>query len=184
MKKAVRSGMIAASGAVAVLALAACQSPKSNAGTAPSPAPSSAAASPSASASASGRAGNGQGAGTGERTGSGRPSTTANTGTGAPKIVYFKLTKQPKCGPNGQGSVPAEISWKVTGATGIALSVDHPDKVGSYGNYEAEGSMEFPFSCGGQRTETHTYRITTRGGNGPAATSPVLTATATVPLNS
>jgi hypothetical protein len=182
MKKAVRFGMIAASGAVAVLALAACENPKSTGAPVTTPSASTAPASAAPSPSTSGRNGNGQGAGTGQGTGSARPSGSANTGTGAPKIVYFKLTRQPQCRANGQGSVPAEISWKVTGATGIALSVDHPDRVGSYGEYEAEGTMEFPFSCGGSsRTETHTYRITTRGGHGNAQTSPVLTATASIP---
>ena len=103
----------------------------------------------------------------------GTPRTT-DPGTTAvgPQIVQFKVTQQPRC-PEGTAvvrapSVPVRISWKVTGAGGVALSVDNPDLVGAYGNYETEGSLEFTFSCGGPigSTETHTYTINTFGGPG------------------
>jgi hypothetical protein len=100
-------------------------------------------------------------------------STTPSATTSGPRIVSFKITQQPKC-PEGTAvfrapAVPARIAWKVTGAGGVALSVDNPNLVGAYGNYETEGSLEFTFSCGGPvgSTETHTYTINTFGGPGP-----------------
>jgi hypothetical protein len=100
-------------------------------------------------------------------------TTSPAATTSGPRIVSFKLTQQPRC-PEGTAvfrapAVPARIAWKVTGAGGVALSVDNPDLVGAYGNYETEGSLEFMFSCGGPvgSTETHTYTINTFGGPGP-----------------
>jgi hypothetical protein len=105
------------------------------------------------------------------------PKTSATTWHSAtppapsgPRVVSFKLTKKPKC-PEGTAvfrseNVPAVITWKITGATSAALSVDNPGLVGSYGTYEIEGSETFQFSCGGPvgSTETHTYTIYTVGG--------------------
>ncbi|GAA2382074.1 hypothetical protein [Dactylosporangium salmoneum] len=89
---------------------------------------------------------------------------------GDTKIVEFKIVQQPKC-PEGTAvyradAVPVIIKWKVTGATGVGLSVDNPDLPGSYGNYPASGTETFTFSCGGPvgSVETHTYTITTTGG--------------------
>jgi hypothetical protein len=113
-----------------------------------------------------GNGGNGGNAGPGKSTG------THNGGTGSAHIVSFTVVQQPRC-PSGTTkyetpAVPAKISWKVSGATGIALSVDDPERVGSYGSYGAEGTLEFTFSCGGPvgSTETHTYTLTTTGGSG------------------
>jgi hypothetical protein len=67
-------------------------------------------------------------------------------------------------------AVPVKISWKVTGATSVALSVDNPERVGAYQkDLPLEGQMEFTFSCGGPvgSTETHQYTIHTEGGPGP-----------------
>jgi hypothetical protein len=63
-------------------------------------------------------------------------------------------------------AVPVIISWKVTGATGVELSVDNPNLVGAYGSYGPEGTETFMFSCGGEvnSVETHTYTIYTSGG--------------------
>jgi len=181
MNKALRSGTIAVSAAAAVLALAACEKPKSDAAPAAAPSVSvtvSVSADPAEAApstSASGRTRNGQG------TGSTRPSTGASNASGSAKIVFFDITRHPQCKAPGVSRSPAQISWKVTGATGIALSVD-TDKVGHYGEYGPEGKLDFPFTCGGtELTETHTFRITTRGGRGAPATSPVVQTTASVP---
>ncbi|MFG2045678.1 hypothetical protein [Dactylosporangium sp. NPDC048998] len=100
-----------------------------------------------------------------------KPSSTKNSKpSGATKIVEFKIVQQPKC-PEGTAvyradAVPVIIKWKVTGATGVGLSVDNPDLPGSYGNYPATGTETFTFSCGGPvgSVETHTYTITTIGG--------------------
>ncbi len=60
-------------------------------------------------------------------------------------------------------AVPAIVSWQVTGATGVDLSVDGPGLFGSFG---PSGSQSFNFSCGGPvgSTETHSYTLTTTGG--------------------
>ena len=100
-----------------------------------------------------------------------KPSPTKNTKpSGTVKIVEFKIVQQPKC-PKGTAvfraeAVPVIIKWKVTGATGVGLSVDNPKMPGSYGNYPASGTETFTFSCGGPvgTFEKHTYTITTTGG--------------------
>jgi len=191
MRKAVRFSAAALGGAVAVLAMTACQ-PVDTTGTGGTPAapPSASAGMSSESAEPSYSSKPGHGGGTGGGTGGTKPSHSASSsgshGSSGPHIVYFKITKHPKC-PQGTDkyrspAVPVEISWKVTGATGIALSVDNPNMVGSYGNYGPEGKLSFEFSCGGpaNSTEKHTYRITTVGGKGKPQTSPVLTASAKV----
>jgi hypothetical protein len=79
----------------------------------------------------------------------------------------FTLTQKPAC-PEGTAvvrapAVPAVVSWRVTGATGVTLSVDGP---GIYASYGPNGSQAFNFGCGGPvgSTETHTYTLTTIGG--------------------
>jgi hypothetical protein len=184
MRTAVRIGAATVGGALAVLALAACQPAKSVGGGA-APAPS---ASAPASAPPSGKpgSGNGGGGGAGNGNGGGPGAGQPSNSPGSAHIVYFKISQQPKC-PQGTNKfpvpgVPVEITWKVTGATGVALSVDDPHHVGSYGKFGPEGKMTFQFSCNGKpgTTESHTYRITTTGGTGSPQTSQVLTATATV----
>src|SRR5260221_10869417 len=69
-------------------------------------------------------------------------NTSSLTPAKKPRIVYFKVVQKPKC-PEGTAvkradAVPVIISWKVTGAKGVALSVDNPNQVGSYGDYPAE----------------------------------------------
>ena len=63
--------------------------------------------------------------------------------------------------------VEAIIEWSVTGADKTQLSVDGP---GLYGDYGLQGSQNFMFSCGGTpgTYETHTYTITTVGGDSAA----------------
>ncbi len=85
--------------------------------------------------------------------------------------MYFKVTQKPRC-PEGTAvfrapAVPVTIVWKVTGATGVALSVDNPGLVGAYGTYGPEGTESFTFSCGGEvgSIETHVYTIYTTGGD-------------------
>ncbi|WP_158619033.1 hypothetical protein [Micromonospora sp. M71_S20] len=71
--------------------------------------------------------------------------------------------------------VPLVIEWKITGATGGALSVDDPTNTpGTYGPVDLEGSQEFLFSCTGDvgSTETHTYALYTVGG-GPVRSATV-----------
>lgn len=110
------------------------------------------------------------------------PATSAAHG---PRIAYLRIARKPKCAEGTAvfraEAVPLIIEWKITGATGGALSVDDPTNTpGTYGPVELKGSQEFSFSCTGEvgTTETHTYALYTVGG-GPVR-SKTVTATATV----
>ncbi len=85
--------------------------------------------------------------------------------------VKLTVAQKPKC-EEGTAvfrakAVPLIIKWKITGATGAALSVDDPTNTpGTYGTVELEGSEEFFFTCAGDvgTVETHTYAIYSVGG--------------------
>src|SRR6266540_4184977 len=154
-------------GTAALAALVGCQPMQTSGATGSTTTPS-----PSVSASVGVGTATGTGGGTGHSSASPKPrtSSSASPQTG-PRIVYFKVTQQPRC-PEGTAvfrapAVPVIISWKVTGATGVALSVDNPDLVGAYGRYGPEGTETFTFSCGGEvnSIETHVYTIYTTGGD-------------------
>jgi hypothetical protein len=103
------------------------------------------------------------GAGTGgdsnQATGQGTQDTHQNNG---PQIVYFRFHQQPKC--TASGPQPAVVEWKVSGATGAALSVDNPGIVGSYRTYSGTtGSETLYVSCAPGKTESHVYTIYTTG---------------------
>ena len=113
--------------------------------------------------------------------------TTAQTAkkTKKAKIVSFKLVQKPKCAEGTAvfraPSVPAIIKWKITGATGAALSVDDATHTaGTYGPEPVSGTETFTFGCNGPvgSTEKHTYAIYTVGGG--KQRSLTITATAKV----
>jgi hypothetical protein len=113
------------------------------------------------------------------------PSRSRTTTASGPRIVSFRIAQRPKCAEGTAvfraPAVPLVIAWKISGATGGALSVDDPTHTpGTYGSVDLEGRMEFPFSCAGGvgTTETHTYALYTVGG-GPTR-SASLTASAKV----
>jgi hypothetical protein len=135
-------------------------------------------AGPSASASASG-------AGALGAAGTPSPGTTSGNSGKGPQIAYFKVTQQPLCpitgtsdAPYSRKEQPVRLAWKVTGASGIALSIDDPDffkqhHSGTYGSYGAEGTVELSFPCStdpNKRTVTHTYTINTLGDNSKGKT--------------
>ena len=179
MNRARRIGTMALGGAVAVLSMAACTPAlgEKNDGAAPAPAEvspsaSSASSEPAANKSQGTGGGSGKGNGGGTGTGHGGDAGGRDGDAHGAQIVSFTVVQQPTC-PSGTTKyetpgVPLKISWKVTGATGVALSVDDPHRVGSYGSYGTEGTLEFTFSCGGAvgSTETHRYTLTTTGGSG------------------
>jgi hypothetical protein len=97
-------------------------------------------------------------------------SSKAKSSTKA-KIVSFKLVQKPKCAEGTAvfraAAVPAIIKWKISGATGAALSVDDPTHTaGTYGPEPTSGTETFTFQCNGPvgSTEKHTYAIYTVGG--------------------
>ncbi|MCO8277920.1 hypothetical protein M1L60_45845 [Actinoplanes sp. TRM 88003] len=96
------------------------------------------------------------------------------------RIVYLRIAQKPKCAEGTAvfraDPVPLIIEWKITGATGGALSVDDPTNTpGTYGPVELTGSQEFQFSCSGEvgSKETHTYALYTVGGQGPVRSKTV-----------
>jgi hypothetical protein len=68
----------------------------------------------------------------------------------------------------GNGQSPT-LSWVVSNATGVAISVDNPGQVGTYGTYNTPtGSQEMPLiACTGDRGSviTHRYDVYTVGGS-------------------
>lgn len=167
MSKAVRVGMMALGGMVAVLSMTACDTTfgDKKADEVPEQQPVSSSQSGSHKADAPNP----------KKSGSASASSSGNknsNGNGHMQIVSFEVVQQPRCASGTTKyetpAVPLKIKWKVTGATGVALSVDDPHRVGSYGNYGVEETMEFTFSCGGAvgSTETHKYTIYTIGGSG------------------
>ncbi|MFV2113744.1 hypothetical protein ACFHW0_15595 [Micromonospora sp. LOL_025] len=115
----------------------------------------------------------------GEKPATAKPSHPATTQVAGPRIVYLRVARQPKCAEGTAvfraDPVPLVIEWKITGATGGALSVDDPTNTpGTYGPVDLEGSQEFLFSCTGDvgSTETHTYALYTVGG-GPVRSATV-----------
>lgn len=111
-----------------------------------------------------------------------KPSSSTASG---PRIVSFRIAQHPKCAEGTAvfraDPVPLIIEWKISGATGAALSVDdRTHTAGTYGSVDLQGTEEFAFTCAGDvgTTETHTYAIYTVGG-GPQR-SATLTASAKI----
>ncbi|HET8662186.1 MAG TPA: hypothetical protein VFM55_24785 [Micromonosporaceae bacterium] len=115
----------------------------------------------------------------------GQTTTTTGAATpSGPQVIYFRVAQQPKC-PQGTTVYPVPgqplvLEWKVSGGHEVALSVDNPGVVGSYGRYPLTGGQDFTFSCGGApgSTEKHTYTLYTVGGG--AQRSRTLTVSAVV----
>jgi hypothetical protein len=103
-----------------------------------------------------------------------RPTATPKTD---PAIVSFTVPKTEDCTGSTAGTI--KVSWEVTRATGVTIAIDGP---GIYDSYSGKtGAVELPFGCS-QSELSHTYRLTTTGGTGPAAsrTKTVTAAAATI----
>ncbi len=103
-----------------------------------------------------------------------RPTATPKTD---PAIVSFTVPKTEDCTGSTAGTI--KISWEITRATGVTIAIDGP---GIYDSYEGKtGAVELPFGCSNDQL-SHTYRLTTTGGTGPAAsrTKKVTAAAATI----
>jgi hypothetical protein len=127
-----------------------------------------------ASASAAAGAGGVGNLGTGPTGQSTQGTASAGAGGSAAQIVSFRATQQPLCpikgtsdAPFSQQARPVTLTWKVTGARGIALSIDMPDfyktnHTGSYGSYGSTGTLSVNFSCDDTKQRTsHTYTLNT-----------------------
>jgi hypothetical protein len=126
----------------------------------------------------------------GKTHGSPSASASASAAASGAQIVYFKVTHQPACPVVATADAPFSapgqdltIAWKVTGATGVALSVDNPNYYasnnrGSFGSYGPEQSQTIGFGCDTSvPNSTHKYTINTTGGGA----SKSMTITVTVP---
>lgn len=106
---------------------------------------------------------------------SGRPTRTTNPVASRPRIVYFKVSRRPRCevigGATTQAVAPIaiDLSWKVTGADRVAFSDDEPDYFDSHGQRAGKRgafpttyteTLEFP--CNDDGDTTHQYTM----GNG------------------
>lgn len=112
-----------------------------------------------------GKAGSSNGGGNSGGSGSGKSASSSGPPLGS---VTISVKKQPLCPRNGTPDAPfstpgqdVTISWKVTGATKAAISVDQPNHYGSYGSdYPASGELSLPFSCNNTAGKTsHTYTV-------------------------
>jgi hypothetical protein len=176
----IRAALIAAAGTLALLG-AACGAN----GTTASGAQAGASASTSPTAGAGeGNTGGGTGTGTGGGGGTTTNSPTPKATTATPKsspstasgpqIVTFKISGNASCSESGPGfSAPGTVTltWKVTGATKVALSIDDPTFFGTYGTgsfstYGATDTQTIPFACNvaSGQTATHKYTLDTMDG--------------------
>jgi hypothetical protein len=62
-----------------------------------------------------------------------------------------------------------KLTWHVTHATGMALSVDNPGIVGSYGTYAAQGTLMLGGGCYTDEGGSTTITFYSVGGAGPRA---------------
>lgn len=179
----IRAALIAAAGTLVLMA-AACGA-KSNTATGDQP---GASASPTASVGAgeggtgtNGDAGdNGTGnAGNGTTT-SPTPKTSStpksgNSPAAGPQIVSFTVEGNASCFESGPGfSSPGTVtlSWKVTGATKVALSIDDPSFFSQHGSGSWESNLaathtetiSFPCNAGNGVVTTHKYTLDTMDG--------------------
>jgi hypothetical protein len=97
--------------------------------------------------------------------GGGKSTSSSSPPSGS---VTISVKKQPLCPRNGTPDAPfstpgqdVTITWKVSGATKAAISIDQPNHYGSYGSdYPASGELSLPFSCNNTPGKTtHTYTV-------------------------
>ena len=118
--------------------------------------------------------GNGSGNGNSNGNGNGNGHTSPSPSNTGPHIISF-TAKGAVCPVDSKGtaapySKPGEvtISWKISGATGVSLSMDH----GLYDSYDGtSGTQKLPFQCDNSKpqTVTHTYTLETTGGSPKAS---------------
>lgn len=90
-----------------------------------------------------------------------RPTPTANTN---PTILEFDAPKTVDC--TSDFAVTIHLSWRVTNATGVTLSIDGGGLYKTYPGFSGS-DPDVPFGCD-PNVRTHTYTLRTTGGTGPA----------------
>jgi hypothetical protein len=105
------------------------------------------------------------------------PSTSASVAPVGPAIDSSKVDAPSSCKVGAL--VSPKLTWSTSGGvTGMAISVDQPGTVGSYGTYGKSGSLTMPaIDCAGAvgSTITHVYSLTTVG-DGKAASKNITVA--------
>ncbi|MET0233146.1 MAG: hypothetical protein ABW224_00760 [Kibdelosporangium sp.] len=118
--------------------------------------------------SSSGGSNNSGGGNSGGSGGGGGGGKSTSSSSPPPATASISVKKQPLCPRTGTPDAPfttpgqdVTITWKVTGATGAAISLDQPNHYGSYGSsYPASGELTLPFSCNNTPGKTsHTYTV-------------------------
>jgi hypothetical protein len=107
----------------------------------------------------------------------GGPSKSSDDKGGGPRIVSFKVVQDPACGVQGSSDAPfsqpakdIKLSWQVSNAESVALSIDDPNffkahHSGTYGTYGTTYTISLSFPCSTTSNKTsHTYTINTIGG--------------------
>ncbi len=169
----------------AAIALTACSSggPKATATTSTSPASSSSTISSAVATATTGKSTIATGA-TNPNVGTAPATAPAHPGANGPVIVSFAVTHKPACpvvatadAPFSKAGEPITLAWNVTGATGVALSIDDPtfyahNGTGNYANYGPQGTVTLPFACDPtvQPNSSHAYTIDTRDRSGVSKT--------------
>jgi hypothetical protein len=102
-------------------------------------------------------------------------TTASVTAASGATVSSFKITQQPACpivattdAPFSKPGVDIKLSWSVTGASKVALSLDSPNfyamnGTGSIGEYAATDTVDLPFECDVtvQPNTTHVYTLNT-----------------------
>ena len=119
----------------------------------------------SSNSAAGGGSGGGASGGSGGGSGSG-----GQAGSTAPAITSAHVS----CDFNDSDQTYHEnLTYAVANATGMALSVDNPGIVGSFGSYGPQGTIELPdlgcYTGNGEQT----YTLYTVGGSGPQASKTI-----------
>lgn len=85
----------------------------------------------------------------------------------APKITEASLA----CSKQDDGTYHLTLRWAITNATGLALSVDNPGGVGSFGTYEGTGGqVDLPSNACYSDAGSQEFDLQTVGGADPQAT--------------
>ena len=99
-----------------------------------------------------------------------KAAVTTTSSTPAPQIVSAQIN----CDFNsGDHTYHETLTYEVANATGMALSIDNPGAVGSFGTYDASGSIDIPnLGCYSENGE-QTYTLNSVGGTGPQASKTI-----------
>jgi hypothetical protein len=106
------------------------------------------------------------------------PSHATTSSAGGTSTAWSTVTASATCVVADYEDLPGmphtplyqpKLTWHVTHATGMALSVDNPGIVGSYGTYAAQGTLMLGGGCYADEDDSTTITFYSAGGTGPRA---------------